>query len=47
MDENDVIFDTESDYEDFKKMLKSTTESLSKVNKHDKEVCEKVAKKVV
>lgn len=47
MDENDVIFDTESDYEDFKKMLKSTMEVLSSVNKQDKEACEKVAKKVI
>lgn len=47
MDENTVIFDTDSDYEDFRNMLKSITKVLSDVNKKDKKACEKSAKEVL
>ena len=47
MDEKDVFFEDEAEYEDFKKMLKSTTETLSTINKQDKKACEEVAKKII
>lgn len=46
MDEKAVIFDTDSEYEGFRNMLKSITKVLSDVNKKDKKACEKSLKKL-